>query len=150
MERITGEKCDARTDCTGDGAKGGIVRRERVTRILYTKRVAKLYTSSIRRTKRGVTTCVLLPTFFSSLLATHTNIIRRNKLLYVLPLVCNSISQVSFEYFFRHFMCVCVYICVCVWKAWVLIIETRASRRRAWFREKRVCKCVRTSVKRKH
>lgn len=98
----------------GGGAKGGIVRRERVTRILYTKRVAKLYTSSIRRTKRGVTTCVLLPTFFSSLLATHTNIIRRNKLLYVLPLVCNSISQVSFEYFFRHFMCVCMYIYVCI------------------------------------
>lgn len=62
-------------------------------------------TSSIRRTKRGVTTCVLLPTLF--FLATHTNIIRRNKLLYALPLVCNSINQVLFEYFFRGRGIVC-------------------------------------------
>jgi len=39
----------------------------------------------IRRTKRGVTTCILLPTIFN----THTNTIRRNKLSYALPLVCN-------------------------------------------------------------
>lgn len=48
----------------------------------------------------------IAPYFFFSSLATHTNIIRRSKLLYALPLVCNSINRVLFEYFFRH--CVCV------------------------------------------